>query len=84
MNQLEIAERTARTYLMQCGNNVVEHENVDSFMAEVLYMLLNRKTSTETPFSAACCGGGSKVYRRRGCQRHSNFRFSFAGADGFQ
>lgn len=52
VNQLEIAERTARTYLMQCGNNVVEHENADSFMAEVLYMLLNRKTSTETPFSA--------------------------------
>ena len=52
VNQLEIAERTARTYLMQCGNNVVEHENPDSFMAEVLYMLLNRKTSTETPFSA--------------------------------
>ena len=52
VNQLEIAERTARTYLMQCGNNVVEHENPNSFMAEVLYMLLNRKTSTETPFSA--------------------------------
>ena len=33
VNQLEIAERTARTYLMQCGNNVVEHENADSFMA---------------------------------------------------
>ena len=84
MNQLEIAERTARTYLMQCGNNVVEHENPDSFMAEVLYMLLNRKTSTRNSILCACCGGGRKVYRRRGCPRHSNFRFSFAGADGFQ
>jgi len=51
VNQLEIAERTARTYLMQCGNNVIEHEDPNAFMAEVLYMLLNRKTSTEISFS---------------------------------
>ncbi|MGN1231113.1 MAG: PrgI family protein, partial [Anaerotignum sp.] len=51
ITQLEVAERTARTYLMQCGNNVVEHDDQNSFMAEVLYTLLNRKTSNETSFS---------------------------------
>lgn len=51
ITQLEVAERTARTYLMQCGNNVVEHDDPNSFMAEVLYTLLNRKTSAEKSFS---------------------------------
>ncbi len=51
ITQLEVAERTARTYLMQCGNNVVEHDDQNSFMAEVLYTLLNRKTSAEKSFS---------------------------------
>ena len=52
VNQLEVAERTARTYLMQCGNRVVEHEDTSVFMAEVLYILFNRKSSAELPFSA--------------------------------
>ena len=52
VNQLEVAERTARTYLMQCGNRVVEHEDTSVFMAEVLYILFNRKSSAEVPFSA--------------------------------
>ena len=51
VNQLEVAERTARTYLMQCGNRVVEHEDTNVFMAEVLYILFNRKSSAEVPFS---------------------------------
>ena len=51
VNQLEVAERTARTYLMQCGNRVVEHEDTNAFMAEVLYILFNRKSSAEVPFS---------------------------------
>ena len=52
VNQLEVAERTARTYLMQCGNRVVEHEDTNAFIAEVLYILFNRKSSAEVPFSA--------------------------------
>lgn len=52
VNQLEVAEGTARTYLMQCGNRVVEHEDTSVFMAEVLYILFNRKSSAELPFSA--------------------------------
>ena len=60
VNQLEIAERTARTYLMQCGNDVIEHEDPNSFMAEVLYMLLNRKTSTEISFSERAAAEVSK------------------------
>lgn len=51
ITQLEVAERTARTYLLQCGNEVVEHEDSNAFMAEVFYMLLNRKTSAVVPFS---------------------------------
>ena len=52
VNQLAVAEGTARTYLMQCGNRVVEHEDTNAFMAEVLYTLFNRKSSAEVPFSA--------------------------------
>ena len=50
ISQLEIAERTARTYLNQCGNEVIEHENQDEFITEMLYILLNRKTSSIVPF----------------------------------
>ncbi|MDO4756529.1 MAG: hypothetical protein Q4A54_09305, partial [Parabacteroides sp.] len=51
ITQLEVAERTARTYLLQCGNEVVEHEDPNAFMAEVFYMLLNRKINAEQSFS---------------------------------
>lgn len=51
ISQLEVAERTARTYLGQCGNEVLEHEDPDAFMEEVLYILLNRKSSLTVPFS---------------------------------
>lgn len=49
--QLDIAERTARTYLRQCGNEVIEHENTEEFMTEVFYTLLNRKASATIPFA---------------------------------
>lgn len=45
--QLEVASRTAKTYLFQCGNEVIEHENEDEFLHEVLYLLLNRHISRE-------------------------------------
>ncbi|MCL2274207.1 MAG: hypothetical protein FWC16_04705 [Defluviitaleaceae bacterium] len=43
---------TARTYLAQCGNDIVEHDNDDEFTTEVLYQMLNRKSSFDVPLSA--------------------------------
>lgn len=51
VSQLEIAARTAKTYLFQCGNEVIEHENENEFLNEVLYMLLNRKNSVQKTLS---------------------------------
>lgn len=45
--QLEIAQRTAKNYLLQCGNEVITHENEDEFLNEVFYSILNRKTSVK-------------------------------------
>lgn len=50
INQLNIAEHTARTYLRQCGNEVIEQENEDEFMTELFYILFNRKKSNEISF----------------------------------
>ena len=49
--QLEVAARTAKTYLFQCGNEILEHENEDEFLHEVLYLLLNRTTSIQKQLS---------------------------------
>ncbi len=38
--------QTAKKYLLQCGNVVLEHENETRFLVEVLYQILNRRTST--------------------------------------
>ena len=43
---------TARTYLAQCGNEVVEHNDDDEFAIEALYQMLNRKSSFDVPLSA--------------------------------
>lgn len=48
--QLHIAEQTARTYLRQCGNEVIEQEKPEEFMAELFYILLNRKKSNSVGF----------------------------------
>lgn len=42
---LKTAERSAKSYLFQCGNEVVEHEDDDEFLADVLYSLLNRSSN---------------------------------------
>lgn len=42
---LKTAERSARNYLFQCGNDVIEHDDDNEFLADVLYNLLNRTTS---------------------------------------
>lgn len=46
---LKTAERSAINYLLQCGNNVVEHKNEDEFMTDVLYSLLNRSSDITLP-----------------------------------
>lgn len=49
VSTLETTARNFRTYLTQCGNHLVEHENEDEFLTEVFYGLLNRRTSTRHP-----------------------------------
>ena len=48
---LTSAAMTARKSLGRCGNKVVEPEDEDMFLAEVLYMFYNRRSSVEEPFS---------------------------------
>ena len=48
---LTTAVRTARTYLQQCGNELLVHDNEDEMAAEVLYNILNRRTSIVKPLS---------------------------------
>ena len=45
------AVQTAKKYLAMCGNVVLEHENESRFCVEVLYQILNRKTSVTVPLS---------------------------------
>jgi hypothetical protein len=42
---------TARTYLAQCGNDIVEQNDDDEFAIEALYQMLNRKSSFDVPLS---------------------------------
>lgn len=48
---LQTAARTASNYLRQCGNEVVSWEDENEASAEVLYHLLNRRSSSEKTFS---------------------------------
>jgi len=43
---------TAKTYLAQCGNNLVEHNDHDDFSIEILYQMLCRKSSFDAPLSS--------------------------------
>lgn len=43
------AVQTAKKYLSQCGNVVLEHENDTKFLVDVLYQILNRRTSVYEP-----------------------------------
>jgi len=47
---LNTIANTARTYLAQCGNDIVEHDD-DDFAIEALYQMLNRKSSFDIPLS---------------------------------
>lgn len=51
LGSLQTAVNTARTYLRQCGNEVIEHDNEDEFTTDVLYNMLNRKVVQEKPLS---------------------------------
>ena len=51
LSALMTAEQTERTYLLQCGNKIAEPESEDEAAVEILYELLNRKTSAEKPLS---------------------------------
>lgn len=47
--ELETAAQTAKTYLYQCGNEVLEHENENEFLTDVFYTLLNRNSCVDIP-----------------------------------
>lgn len=49
VSSLQIAARTAVNYLKQCGNEVLTPENEDEFTVDVLYNMLCRQASSETP-----------------------------------
>ena len=49
VSTLETTARNFRTYLAQCGNAIVEHENEDEFLTDVFYILLNRRTAVQMP-----------------------------------
>jgi hypothetical protein len=48
---LTTAARTAKNYLKQCGNDVITPEDDNELATDVLYNLLNRKTSSKIPLS---------------------------------
>lgn len=45
------AVQTAKTYLQQCGNEILVPDNEDELATDVIYNLLNRKTSAAKPLS---------------------------------
>lgn len=74
---LQTAARTAANYLRQCGNEVLMPENEDEFTADVLYNLLNRKTSSEESFPVRINEVVSKCKTNGGADAiHSNEFFA--------
>ena len=53
ISALQTAVNTAKTFLLQCGNEVIERKDTeeDEFAADVLYNILNRKSSADVPLS---------------------------------
>ena len=49
ISYLHTVARTAQSFLKQCGNDVLEHDDEDEFLAEVLYSVLCRQTSSSLP-----------------------------------
>lgn len=48
---LQTAEQNARAYLSQCGNSILQPKDPDEATAEILYMIFNRRSCVEEPFS---------------------------------
>lgn len=48
---LQTAVQTAKTYLQQCGNELLIPNNEDELATDVIYTLLNRRTSAMKPLS---------------------------------
>lgn len=51
VSALATAVRTAKTYLQQCGNELLIPDNEDEMATEVFYNILNRRTSVIKPLS---------------------------------
>lgn len=49
ISTLQVAARTAATYLKQCGNEVLLPENEDEYTVDILYNILCRQKSATTP-----------------------------------
>ena len=49
VSALTTAVRTAKTYLQQCGNELIVPDSEDEMAAEVFYSILNRKTCVAKP-----------------------------------
>ena len=49
---LNAVAQSARSYLKQCGNNVVVPKNEDQHIGEILYTFFNRRSSIEEPFQS--------------------------------
>ena len=49
VSALTTAVQTAKTYLQQCGNELIVPDSEDEMAAEVFYSILNRKTSVAKP-----------------------------------
>ncbi len=50
-SMLVSAEKNARAYFMQCGNNIIQPKNPDQAVAEILYMFFNRRSCVDEPFT---------------------------------
>ena len=51
ISALTTAAQTAKTYLQQCGNELVIPDNENEMTAEIFYTILNRKSSVLKPLS---------------------------------
>ena len=51
VSALRTVTQTAKTFLLQCGNEVLEVKDEDEFTTDVLYNILNRKSGSEKPLS---------------------------------
>ena len=49
---IQTAAQNARAYFSQCGNNIVQPKDEDTFVAEILYMFFNRRSCVTEPFSS--------------------------------